>query len=451
MLTMILAHRKSRLAIEFAYRHKNSRPVFWVYAGSETLFQRSYGKIAQIVPAHFRRNFEERDATESISHRKDIVSFNIRLATAWLENDESGDWVLVLDNVDNPVMLQRHDNNAAIIEQLPVRSKGKVLATSRRKDLALSMAGSENAVIHIDVFTPEEAVECFKQLLPSDDTADNDVLSLAKDLDFLPLAIRQAAAYISNQSASIMEYSDALKSSETSTLRLLEQEFRDTMRADGVPNSVLHTWLVSFEQMRDQDEEAAKMLCFMATLDLSGVQDFILKNIWKDPLTFLKHIGFVLSFSFVGVIGSHRKTYSMHRLIQLSTRAWMKTRGNNEIYERMALLSILQLFTYAKASFRWTDCQTLLPHARSLISTNFDDSDLALKKCSLLGLVEEFETPPLWQLSSQHNSEVYERLSAMERPGGENFSVHKWPDGTETPVFYDNGAPGQYYGETEIW
>jgi hypothetical protein len=237
----------------------------------------------------------------------------MRLATDWLEYNESGDWVLILDNVDNPAMLQRRDNDPSIMEQLPVPSKGKVLATSRRRDVALSMSGSETAIIQVDVFSPEEAVTCFRQLLPNDNAADDDILSLAKDLGFLPLAIRQAASYISNQSASITEYSNCLTSSESSTLLLLEQEFRDIMRTDDVPNSVLRTWLVSFEQIRNQNQDAANMLCFMATLDRSGVQDFILQFVWKDPLVFRANIGLVLSFSFVAAVGSHRDVYTMQR------------------------------------------------------------------------------------------------------------------------------------------
>lgn len=454
VFTRVFLNRKSRLAIEFAYRHKNACPVFWVYAGSDAVFRGSYGKIAQIVPARFRKDFEERNAIETSGHRKDVASFNMRLATAWLEHDTSGDWVIVLDNVDNPSVLHRQGNDPSIMEQLPMRSKGKVLATSRRKDLALSLSGSENAIIHVDVFPPEEAVECFKQLLPNDNAADGEILSLAKDLGFLPLAIRQAAAYISNQSASIAEYSEYMASSEASKLLLLEQEFRDTMRADDVPNSVLRTWLVSFEQIRHQNEEAANMLCFMATLDRSGVQDLILKEVWKDPLAFRANIGLVLSFSFVGVVGSRKNAYTMHRLIQLSTRAWMKIRGEEDMFGGMALSTIVQLFTDAMAAFRWTDCKMLLPHARALIPTKFYDSKLSFKKGALFGLVKSFEEPPLWQLSSQYNFEVYERLSAMEDlvDISSTLVAHKafqdWLHGTQ-PLLFLNGPPGS--GKTVAW
>lgn len=414
MFTATCVNRKSRLAIEFAYRHRAACPVFWVYAGSVATFRDSYSKVSNEVPLDFRRQFDEDQANERNAQRRDVISSNVKLATAWLESPKSGDWIMILDNCDNQNIVQGEGNEPSVLHQLPVPSRGKILATSRRKDVAFSISGSENALVHVEAFSPEEAVMCFKQLLPNDNAADNEILSLARDLDLLPLAIRQAVAYISIQSASIEEYSRLLASSETSKLVLLEQHFQDTTRADGVPNGVLRTWLVSFDQMLQQNEESAKILCFMATLDRSRIQDHILKEVWKDPLAFRANIGLVLAFSFIGVVGSRQNAYTMHRLIQLSTRTWMVRRGEKETFDRMALTSILKLFEHAVTTFTWADCQLLLPHARLLLSNNFDNSEVANKKIKLMELVEAFENPPLWQLSSQHNSETYRRLLAME-------------------------------------
>lgn len=454
MFTAEFLNRKSRLAIEFAYRHKASCPVFWVYTGNDTTFRGSYSKIAQVVTPDFRREFDEDQANETNDQRRDVTSSKMKLATAWLESDKSGDWIMVLDNCDNQEMIHGQDNEPSILHQLPVPSRGKILATSRRKDLALSISGSENAVVHVEAFPPEEAVKCFRQLLPNDKASDDRILSLAQELGFLPLAIRQAAAYISSESASIEEYSSHLASSETSKMALLEKDFRDTMRADGVPNSVLRVWLVSFEQILRQNEEASKMLCFMATLDPSRIQDYILKEVWKDPLAFRANIGLVLAFSFVGVVGSRREAYTMHRLIHLSTQAWMKRRGEKADFSRMALSNILKLFEQATTTFTWADCQTLLPHARLLLATEFDDSELAVQKAKLRKLVENFENPPLWQLSSQQNSDAYRRLSTrddlidMFPTLASHTCFQDWLSGRQ-PLLVLNGGVGS--GKTVAW
>lgn len=378
----------------------------------------------------------------------------MRLATAWLESDESGDWIMVLDNFDDQNMLQGQHSEPDILQQLPMRSRGKILATSRRKDVALSISGSENDVVHVDVFPPEEAIRCFKQLLPNDKAADSEIMSLSQELGFLPLAIRQAVAFISKESGSIEEYSRILASSEASKLVLLEKNFKDTMRADDVPNAFLHTWLVSFQQMLHQKDESAKMLCFMATLDRSKIQDHILKEVWKDPLAFRENIGLVLAFSFVGVVGSRQNAYTMHRIIQLSTRTWMIREGKKETFDRMALSSILKLFEHAATTFTWADCQSLLPHARLLLANKFDGSELAVEKTKLMELVEAYENPPLWQLSSQHNSEAYQRLTAMEDlidlfPTLDSHTCFQdWLHGSQ-PLFVLHGGPGS--GKTVAW
>ncbi|KAJ4418483.1 hypothetical protein N0V82_005563 [Gnomoniopsis sp. IMI 355080] len=381
---------------------------------NEEAYQVSYGKIAEVVPPPFREAFEERTANDMTAQVEDVISSKMKLAKAWLESDEIGDWVLILDNVDDPNMLQKRGSKPSTLQRLPVRSKGRILATSRRKDVALGISGDENTSIHVDAFSQDEAVKCFKQLLPNDMATDDQMLSLAQERECLPLAIRQAASYISQESASIEVYSYLLASSETSEMVLLEQDFRDTMRADDVPNSVFRTWLLSFEQLRRQNEEAAKLLCLMATLDRSGVADFILKEVWKDPITFQANIGLVLAFSFIGVVGPDRKSYNMHRLIQLSTRTWMIRRGEKEGFDRIALSTILRLFEDAISSYTWSNCRTLLPHARSLVTTIHNDSELVIDKEKLVKLVEEFENPPLWQLSSQYNREAYRSLLAED-------------------------------------
>jgi hypothetical protein len=92
----------------------------------------------------------------------------------------------------------------------------------------------------------------------------------------------------------------------------------------------------------------------------------------------------------------------------------MKMRGDNEMISRMALSTILQGFTVATAFLQWQVGHKFLPHARSLLSTKFDDSELNLKKERLRKLVQTYDAQPIWQISSQYNAAKYMSLSDVK-------------------------------------
>jgi hypothetical protein len=81
--------RKSQIAIEYAYRLRKEYPktwIFWVHAGSSARIEQSYRAIAAAVKLP--------DVDES---KTDILGLVFR----WLESDDSGDWLMILDNADD--------------------------------------------------------------------------------------------------------------------------------------------------------------------------------------------------------------------------------------------------------------------------------------------------------------------------------------------------------------
>jgi hypothetical protein len=100
-------------------------------------------------------------------------------AVAWLSRCEQR-WLLVLDNVDNPAQL---DICA------PASGNGRVLITSRNRDLE-----HHGPVLSIDVFDDQTAVEYLIARTGRRDDQD-DALRLAQTLGGLPLALAHAGAY----------------------------------------------------------------------------------------------------------------------------------------------------------------------------------------------------------------------------------------------------------------
>ena len=68
-------------------------------------------------------------------------------------------------------------------------------------------------------------------------------------LSSLPLAISQAAAFISENSVTVSEYLEMLVNDEEDLKELLSEHLEDPRRDWSSENSVLRTWKLSFEQI----------------------------------------------------------------------------------------------------------------------------------------------------------------------------------------------------------
>lgn len=108
---------------------------------------------------------------------------------------------MVLDNVDTTALFDLQTGHSQpLIWNMPRTSIDRVLVTTQFQgcaDRVTKPAGS--LADHVTPMGPEEAVSLFRKALPNDSTAIAVILELAKALDYLPLAIKQAAAYVRNR------------------------------------------------------------------------------------------------------------------------------------------------------------------------------------------------------------------------------------------------------------
>jgi len=77
---------------------------------------------------------------------------------------------------------------------------------------------------------------------------------------WIPLAVTQAAAFISRNVMTVADYLRVFQTSESGRMRQLSIELQDPRRERGFPNSVFRTWRLSFDQMRQRDLAAATLL-----------------------------------------------------------------------------------------------------------------------------------------------------------------------------------------------
>ena len=71
---------------------------------------------------------------------------------------------------------------------------------------------------------------------------------LATALEYIPLALTQAAVYINRKSRmTIARYFDIFNKKSEGGVSLLQTEESDLRRSEDVPNSVVKTWQITFD------------------------------------------------------------------------------------------------------------------------------------------------------------------------------------------------------------
>ena len=274
-----LDRSKSQLAIEFDYRRKARYPdtwVFWIHAGSMARIEQGFRDIAD------HANLQE---------RKDPSVNVVELANGWLSSSRSGKWLLIIDNVDNVSMLGEGPPSAEegygsspisrplpILASLPQNTNGALLITSRSRTVALELVESRE-IIDISPMAPASAKILLEKKLGLLHDEQNSI-ALAKALDFMPLALVQAAAYISQRAPrySMRQYLIDFEKDDRKKYHLLAQEGGKLRRGFEAEGSIIVAWHISFERIRQLSPSAADLLSLMSFFDNHSIPEALVKN-----------------------------------------------------------------------------------------------------------------------------------------------------------------------------
>ena len=208
---------------------------------------------------------------------------------------------------------------------------------------------------------------------------------LLSELDNLPLAITQAAAFISDNHITIKEYLDILHESKLGAADLLSEDLQDPRRDLDAPSSVMQTWKISFDQIRKQEPRAADVLSLMAVLDRQAIPKMVLSQKGDRAIDLTSALGTLQAFS---LITAERggASFEIHRLVQLSTRTWLELQGDIAKWQQEALARLSNIFPDRVDYEDWVICEALYPHTQiilqyeSLLKSHLLSRALLLKK-----------------------------------------------------------------------
>ncbi|KAH8883401.1 hypothetical protein GQ53DRAFT_811596 [Thozetella sp. PMI_491] len=175
--------RKSRIALEYAYQFRvncddeiRPRNTFWLDAGNESTLLRSYLDICSKI-----NQYISGDPWRAVGAVKD-----------WLENSSNGDWVLVIDGLDNI------KDAEAWKPMFPVSRTGRTVITTRDRQILASFTSLHpDATLAVTELEVEHAFKLFRDTLgPEGPSATEDEFKELLSLVKTPLFIQQSARYL---------------------------------------------------------------------------------------------------------------------------------------------------------------------------------------------------------------------------------------------------------------
>ncbi|KAK3340812.1 hypothetical protein B0H65DRAFT_529706 [Neurospora tetraspora] len=393
---------KSQLAIEYAHRTAAKDPdrwVFWVHAGTQVRVEEGLKAIADAVKLPGRRQ-----------PKADVP----QLVYSWLSNERKRRWIIILDSADNVDVFFGAGSNPErrpLAAYLPQSPNGSLLVTTRDKDLAYRLVGGYKNIIKIGPMVQSDALLLLERklsLLSDKDSAEE----LVRALEYVPLAISQAAAYIQKRSprSSVEKYLAEFRKGESERAWLLSHDEGEFRREGGASSAILATWQISFEHIRSKRASAADLLSLMSFFDRQGIPESLLRpphmdgaiqerrsdvqhdlgsNNSDDKIDnnktdngFEDNITILTNFCLVTVSESG-DTFEMHGLVQLSTRMWLEACGREEEFKHQFVSRIAALFPPGDYS-NWATCQRLFPHVERAVDYRPVESKLEEAWATLL-------------------------------------------------------------------
>ncbi len=164
---------KTQIAVEYAHRHRDSYPLtLWINAATEETLISSFISVADLLPSFVAKHGADQEKI-------------VETVKRWLEQSENR-WLLIFDNADDIELVRRF---------LPKGGQGSIVLTTRAHAV-----GAIASSIEVEKMGLMEGVHLLLRRANCSEHASDEGVNEAGNiviaLDYLPLALDQAGAYI---------------------------------------------------------------------------------------------------------------------------------------------------------------------------------------------------------------------------------------------------------------
>ncbi|KAK4241609.1 hypothetical protein C8A03DRAFT_40961 [Achaetomium macrosporum] len=179
----------------------------------------------------------------------------LALVKAWLERKDRGRWLMVIDNA----------NDKELFFGIPADCSSNDASSDAGLSLAMGHPPTE-----VGAMNDTESKKLLRTKL-TESPASDELSTLSSQLEYLPLALVQAAAFIEANTIPMSEYLQLLEKSDQNLVDLLSEEFETGGRDSETPRAVAETWILSFEKIQRQNALTSELLSLMSFFDRHAI------------------------------------------------------------------------------------------------------------------------------------------------------------------------------------
>jgi hypothetical protein len=379
---------KTQLAVKFVKEvADNYSAIIWLDGKTEDTLKQSFALTA-------KRLYKYHPASKLLKQAAGSKDINDAVVAVkeWLSNKGNHRWLLVFDNIDNPILPDVKDSQAYDTHSyFPEANQGSIIITTRSsridigESVPVSKLGTQESIEILRSTSRREALDQgmqYQQWSPrfhTNRTKDSHVQDLLNELDGLPLALATAGAYLRQVSTRLevylRNYRASWKKLQTKSPRLMSYQDR----------TLYSTWNMSLTHIEMQNKSAGQLLRLLGYFDNHDIWYELLaagsetspewfSTIVKDEINFREAIGLLSDHALIESIkGSNG--HSMHSCVH----AWIVHVLNAERDASMAKIAVCSIGINVPGQHTplfWETERRLLPHAQKCLDLVFSDIDI---------------------------------------------------------------------------
>lgn len=339
---------KTQIALEYAYQYRHSyRFVFWISAASRETLLSGLVSIAGLLQLPQKEEHDQHRVVQAVRR--------------WLTSHQ--EWLLILDNADDL---------SVVSDVVPTEPSGHLLLTTRAQALGalaqrieVETMGMAEGTLFLLRRAKLLAPEAFQDQASHEQLASAEALVI--EMDFLPLALDQAGAYIEEVGCSLSAYLELYRTHRKELLQ------RRGYASSAHPEPVGTTWSLSFEKIEQVNPAAADLLRLCAFLEPDAIPEELISEgsahlgsvlgpVAADAFRLNEASEALRAFSLVQR-DSENQLLRVHRLVQAVLKDAMEMEERRRWAER-AVRATNVVFPETVEMSTWARCRRYLPQAQ---------------------------------------------------------------------------------------